>query len=250
MLILLSLIINNMNKFNPLLFTLFSILFANHIIAQEVIDIVDPYEMKVSRSPQADTFYFTQKNSTPPTIYKLDTLRTYDVYLEERKTPFGTAYMCNGAEITKQKYEAYKRFWNTTGSCQPCLLYTFNDKEQLKYVAFQYENCLCGSYKEYYPEGTLKTEGQFKQNPSTSWENIKLKGICNIREGKWIYYTAQGDILKTETYQYGKLINSENGIINNNTTTNKNPQQSTDNTPKIRKKLFGKKITETDTSEQ
>ncbi|HOU47130.1 MAG TPA: hypothetical protein PLL99_04955, partial [Chitinophagales bacterium] len=59
--------------------------------AQDIIDIVDPYEMKVSRSPQADTFYFTQKNNPNQTISskKLDTLRTYDVYLEERLTPFG-----------------------------------------------------------------------------------------------------------------------------------------------------------------
>ena len=54
--------------------------------------------------------------------------------------------------------------------CQPCFVYTFNDKDELKYIAFQYEEFLCGSYKEYYPAGTLKTEGQFKQNPSAPGE--------------------------------------------------------------------------------
>lgn len=210
--------------------------------AQDIIDIVDPYEMKVSRSPQADTFYFTQKNNPNQTISpkKLDTLRTYDVYLEERLTPFGKAYMCNGAEVTKQKYMEYKRFWDAVGACQPCLLYTYNNKDELMHVAFQYEECLCGSYKEYYPAGTLKVEGQFKQNPSATWDNIRIKGVCNIREGKWTYYTEEGAVLKEETYLNGK-INSSNEILNSNSSFNQNTKTSTSSEKQNIRKIFSKK---------
>ena len=185
----------------------FSVCWANTMVAQEEIDIVDPYEMKVSRSKEADTFYFTQ-NASAVVKQKMDTLRTYDVFLEERLTPFGKAYMCNGIEVTKQKYLEYKRFWGASAACTPCTLYTYNDKNELKHVAYQYEECLCGSYKEYYADKTLKVEGQFKQNTTGNWENIKSKNICNIRDGVWIYYTETGVEEKRETYVNGKLSSS------------------------------------------
>lgn len=233
--------------------TLFTVLFfvsclstISHVVAQDVIDVVDPYEMKVSRSKDADTFYFSQKSVAPASVVnkKLDTLRTYDVYLEERITPFGKAYMCNGVEVTKQKYVEYKRFWDATGACQPCMLYTYNDKNQLKYVAYQYEECLCGSYKEYYAEGPLKVEGQFKQNTSGTWDNIRSKGICNIRDGKWTYYTPEGNVLKVETYLNGKLSETTSGMIIENTSPAKNAKSNTSSDTPGSKKIFKKKTSE------
>lgn len=188
------------------LFTIFYLLLTTHpAFSQDEIDIVDPYEIKVSRSKEADTFYFTQNATTIAVKGKLDTLRTYDVFLEERPTPFGTAYMCNGKEVTKQKFFEYKKFWNASGACTPCMLYTYDDKNQLKYNAFQYEDCLCGSYTEYYPEKIKKVEGQFKSNTTGNWQNIKGRNLCNIRDGIWTYYYENGVIEKTETYVDGKL---------------------------------------------
>ncbi|MBK9794122.1 MAG: hypothetical protein IPP60_13760 [Sphingobacteriales bacterium] len=155
---------NTQIKFSAFVLTLCFQLISTFVLAQDIIDIVDPYEMKVSRSKDADTFYFSQNATTALAAkQKLDTLRTYDVFLEERPTPFGTAYMCNGNEVTKQKYFEYKKFWNASGACKPCLLYTYDDKNKLKYTAFQYEDCLCGSYVAYYQDGTKKVEGQFKR---------------------------------------------------------------------------------------
>jgi hypothetical protein len=178
-------------------------------MAQGEIDIVDPYEMKVSRSKKADTFYFTEKSS-PVSKAKFDTLRSYDVYLEERPTPFGTAYMCNGKEVTKQKFAEYKLLWNASGACKPCLLYTYDDKDELKYAAYQYEDCLCGSYVEYYPDGARKLEGQFKENKTGDWNNMKARDLCNVREGKWTYYFQTGVTEKTEVYANGKLVSVTN----------------------------------------
>jgi antitoxin component YwqK of YwqJK toxin-antitoxin module len=176
---------------------------AVHCMAQDVIDVVDPYQMKVSRSRQADTFYFSQKNI--PQKAALDTLKTYDVFLEERPTPFGKAYMCNGREVTKQKFNDYKMLWNASLSCKPCMLYTYDDKDALKHIAYQYQDCLCGSFVEYYPRGAKKVVGQFKENTSGSWDNMKSRDLCNIRVGTWIYYYPTGMVEKTEVYADGKL---------------------------------------------
>ena len=182
--------------------------------SQGEIDIVDPYQMNVSRSKDADTFYFTQnKISNIETKKKLDTLRSYDVFLEERMTPFGIAYMCNGAEITKKKYLEYKQFWNATGACKPCLLYTYDDKDQLKYVAYQYQDCLCGSYTEYYKDGKLKVEGQFLNVASGNLENINERKVCNKRDGNWTYYLPNGVVEKTEIYASGILKNTTTPAI-------------------------------------
>lgn len=187
-------------------FTAYCLLHTFYSYSQDEIDIVDPYQMKVSRSKEADTFYFTQ-NSTNTIINKnkLDTLRSYDVFLEERITPFGIAYMCNGVEITKKKYTEYKQFWNAAGACKPCLLYTYDDKEQLKYVAYQYQDCLCGSYTEYFKDGKLKVEGQFLKVSTDNWQTVNDRKSCNKRDGIWTYYLPNGVTEKTETYVSGIL---------------------------------------------
>ncbi len=172
--------------------------------AQEALDIVNPYEIKANRSKQADTFYFSE-NAVLSNKAKLDTLRTYDVFLEIRKTPFGDAYMCNGNEISRQKYEDYKLFWNSTAGCKPCILYTYNDKEEIKFITFQYKDCLCGSYTEYYPNGQIKVKGQFKENNSSDWLNMRNRGLCNIRVGNWMYYYESGVVQKSEMYEEGRL---------------------------------------------
>lgn len=200
-------------SFPVFLFLVQALCFSLHGAAQEVIDIVDPYEMKASRSKQADTFYFTQHTAALSKA-GVDTLRTYDVFLEERPTPFGKAYMCNGREVTKKKYDEYKLFWNASGACKPCLLYTYDDQDKLKYVAYQYEDCLCGSYTEFYPEGGKKVEGQFRPNTSGSWLNMKGRDLCNKRDGVWTYYDNNGLITKTETYVDGKLKSVSEPTLN------------------------------------
>lgn len=208
-------------------FLLLILLSVNTIFAQDEIDIVDPYEMKVSRSKEADTFYFTQKNIDINNKAKLDTLRSYDVFLEERPTPFGTAYMCNGKEVTKQQYLNYKKLWNAYGACTPCLLYTYDDKDELKYTAYQYEDCLCGEYKEYYKDKKIKLVGQFKQNTTANWDNYKMRNICNIRDGLWTYYFEDGSVQKTELYEDGRLKESKQPFVNTVSTSNNN--QSSEN---------------------
>lgn len=221
-------------------FTAYCLIHTLFSFSQDELDIIDPYQIKVSRSKEADTFYFTQNKIAINfnEKKKLDTLRSYDVFLEERQTPFGTAYICNGNEVTKKKYLEFKRFWNAAGACKPCLLYTYNDKDQLKYVAFQYQDCLCGEYKEYYPEGNLKVEGQFKIIQSNNYENLNIRNQCNVREGIWTYYFENGVTEKTETYVDGKLKDSITNSNQNNKSSDVDEDIENNNSSK--KGLFKK----------
>ncbi len=221
------------------LFFFFYYILMSSIRAQSIIDIVDPYEMKVARSASADTFYITPSNKQVISNLKQDTLRTYDVFLEERPTPFGIAYICNGNEVTKQKYLEYKKFWNAMDACTPCLLYTYDDKSQLKYTAYQYKNCMCGEYKEYYPEKVLKVEGQFKQNTIGNWDVFKKNNFCNIRNGVWTYYYEDGTVEKTEVYVDGKL--KESKLLNNSTNPSSSNQETEDKPTKSKFNIFKRK---------
>ena len=68
------------NPFRKLLYSCFityCLLHTVYSFSQDELDIVDPYQMKVSRSKEADTFYFTQnKIANIETKNKLDTLRS------------------------------------------------------------------------------------------------------------------------------------------------------------------------------
>lgn len=207
------------------IFVLFIILLSsNRLSAQDIIDVVDPYEMKISRSKTADTFYFSQNNVNQ--LKKIDTLRTYDVYLEERLTPFGIAYMCNGNEVTKSKYFEYKRFWDASGACVPCLLYTYGADDKLKHVTFQYEDCLCGSYKSYHENEMLKVEGQFRENQDGNWKNMQFNRQCNIRIGKWTYYTETGVVEKIENYNSDGVLMDTKMIPQNSNSSSKSKKNT------------------------
>lgn len=138
-----------------------------------------------------------------------DSLRTYNVNLSDMMTTFGRKYMANGKEITKEQYEKYKEHWDISEKCRPCRLHTYNENGILQNVALQYTDCLVGSYKEYYPDGKLKVEGQFRSNTSSDWSNLRMRNLCSVKEGEWKYYETSGKLVLVEFYELGKLVNQE-----------------------------------------
>lgn len=174
------------------------------LVAQDDLDI----ETLDIRNQKKD---FTYNNAANIELKKLDTLRTYNVDLYETNTPFGIKYTVNGKEITKQKYLDYKKYWNTVDACQPCLLHTYDAADDIMYIAYQYENCLCGKYISYYKGGSKKVEGNFMTNPSNNWENYKNEQFCNRKQGIWKYFLANGNVEKIEEYQNGVLVKVEKG---------------------------------------
>lgn len=246
------------NKIFAFYFCVVAFCISQHIgHAQNSIDIVDPYQIKVDAAQQAnkaDTFYFIYQGTK--LNRKLDTLRTYDVFLEERLTPYGIAYMCNGKEVGKDRYYEMRRFWRANGACLPCLLYTYDANDNLKYQAFQYEDCMCGEYKEFYEDGRKKTEGQFRPNTSGNWEADRLNGKCNIRVGKWTYFTPEQNTEKIEIYNdEGKLIDikyaqsSINPKLNNKNSNDEQQEEADGNEKKSVFKKLKNKIKQQDLEE-
>lgn len=140
---------------------------------------------------------------------RLDTISTYDVNLSDYMTTNGRVYMANGKVISKEKFLFYKDNWEKAQQCQPCEVYTYNDQNQLKHVATQFGECLVGPFKEYYSDGKLKVEGDFKPNSSSDWSNLRLRGMCSVREGDWKYYNTSGKLETIETYQNGKMVDRQ-----------------------------------------
>lgn len=140
---------------------------------------------------------------------RIDTISTYDVNLSDYMTTNGRVYLANGKVISKEKYLFYKDNWERVQNCQPCEVYTYNDRNQLKHVAIQYGECLVGPFKEYYSDGKIKVEGSFRENPSSDWSNLRLRGLCSVRDGEWKYYSTSGKLEAIENYQNGKMISRE-----------------------------------------
>ncbi len=140
---------------------------------------------------------------------KYDSVSTYDVNLSSYMTTNGRVYTANGRVITKSKYDFYKQHWESAQNCRPCEVYTYDEQNRLKHIAIQYEDCLIGGFKEFYPSETVKVEGNFR-HPGQDWSNLKLRGLCSTREGEWKYYSSEGRLVTIETYENGKVVSSEN----------------------------------------
>lgn len=151
----------------------------------------------------------TDKEVCAQDFTRFDTISTYDVNLTDYLTTNGRVYLANGKVITKEKHDFYKNNWEHTQKCQPCEVYTYNEHDQLKHVAVQYGECLLGPFKEYYADGKIKVEGNFKSNPGNDWSALRARGLCSVREGVWNYYSVHGKLESVETYQNGRMINRE-----------------------------------------
>lgn len=146
-----------------------------------------------------------------PTTYAqtFDTLKTYDVFLEQVKTNWGMDYKVNGKSVSVEKYNYYKMHWNAAYACKPCYLATMDAEDHVLHFALQYQNCLVGVYREFYPEGGIKVEGQYKTDSTGNFDAFLKQGNCNLRTGKWTYYGEQGSKTKSEIYDNGKLVKVE-----------------------------------------
>lgn len=153
---------------------------------------------------------FTHNRLIAQDYTRFDTISTYDVNLTDYLTTNGRVYLANGKVISKEKHDFYKSNWERLQNCQPCEVYTYNEHDQLKHVAIQFGECLVGPFREYYSDGKVKVEGNFKSNTGNDWStSLRLRGLCSVREGVWNYYSPQGKLESVETYQNGKMVNRE-----------------------------------------
>lgn len=148
---------------------------------------------------------FGQTDSSRIFYPHLDTLIIYDVSLKAETGPGYARYFVNGEEVRKIIYDSYKKFWDNIGKCKPCFLRTYNTDDILVREGVQFMDCGVGSFREYYPSGVTKIIGSYKINKTGNWEQLFQKGYCRM-VGKWTYYGPAGNVLKTEDYIDGQLV--------------------------------------------
>ena len=120
----------------------------------------------------------------------------HSFYDNGKYSEFG--YYSQGRKVNNWKY------WNETG--------------YLVEEANYHEGELIDGFLEYYPNGTLKSKGSYIQiSDSTEVTSIDVltgeetiyssfSDIVPAKNGKWLYYSSDGKLTKTEIYIKGKLI--------------------------------------------
>lgn len=153
--------------------------------------------------------FLAAQNVLAQDVSSPDTIVTYDVNLDAGMTTLGKQYRANGQVISKEKYDMYKLHWENSLKCAPCILKTLDASGHPKSEAYSYMDCFIGYYKEFYPDGKIKVEGQFLNFETSSDRSQYENRKCNIRTGQWIYYGANGNKELIENYENGVLISSE-----------------------------------------
>jgi antitoxin component YwqK of YwqJK toxin-antitoxin module len=86
--------------------------------------------------------------------------------------------------------------------CTPCILKTYDKKNNLIFEAVQQSDCPIGWFKKYDRKGNLITTGSYL--PTLSETN--KTGKCSIEHGQWIYMNWRGDTSYVEIWDSGQFI--------------------------------------------
>lgn len=143
---------------------------------------------------------------TPSVYGKLDTLEIFAAMLSESHGPDGSKYYVNGEQVRKIIYDDKRKLFDNLLKCKPCYLITLDVDLKPILAAVSYVECMVGSWIEYYKNGHVKSIGQFKENPTGNWSNLKARGYCSVRVGEWKYFDMNGRLIKVEHYNDGVLV--------------------------------------------
>lgn len=148
---------------------------------------------------------FCQKDTS--TIYKkLKTRKFYSVSLLSMETEGNTIYKVNGNIVSKPVYDKYKSTWKNMERCCPCILESYDENDALLSEAVSCSDCGVGFFKEFYPNGTIRLSGKYKENSSRIWINLWERGFCSVPDGQWTYFAENGDTLYSEFWNDGNFI--------------------------------------------
>jgi antitoxin component YwqK of YwqJK toxin-antitoxin module len=103
-------------------------------------------------------------------------------------------------------YEKYKNTWADMEKCCPCILQSYDENDVLLREKVACTDCGVGAFKEFYPNGQVKIDGQYKENNSGRWDSIYYRSYCNVEAGSWKYYNETGGLLYTEDWENGEFV--------------------------------------------
>lgn len=141
------------------------------------------------------------------TVYKdLEVVKFYSVSMSSSRDGGRSTYTVNNKRVSKSVYDKYHDTWDDMSSCCPCILKSYDENDVLLSEAVSCTDCAVGYYKEFYPNGRLKLQGQFKENPTDDWDDIYRRGYCSVMDGKWFFYNGRGEIDYIELWDEGEFI--------------------------------------------
>lgn len=153
------------------------------------------------------TSHASSQSTPAKSVYgRLDTIIEYDYKQRAAIKPSSEGHYMNGtltSDIASSNAEVSRKEF---ANCKPCVVKTYNKDEVLVRIAVQYSDCPAGDYIDYYPNGKIKTRGQFRSNPSGDWKTFIKQGHCGEKEGRWLYYGIYGNVLKLEDYRNDTLV--------------------------------------------
>lgn len=107
-----------------------------------------------------------------------------EVYLNGEKNGAAKVYYSNG-QVAEEK------IWKNGQLEGPCKKYFLSG--QIKYSGAYLKNKVEGKVIYYYASGKIDAEGLY---------------VNDLKNGPWKYYKEDGTLLRTDTYKYGKMIES------------------------------------------
>ncbi len=149
---------------------------------------------------------YSQNDSSIENYANFRVQKYYQVNLKETQKGKKSKYFVNDRRISKSEFEKFNSDKDRIGNCIPCIVERYNENDILIKQAYQYTDCYIGFYKEFYPNGKIKKEGQFKENLTEDWEDLSERGLCSKKTGKWIFYSENGDTLYSEFWGNGEFI--------------------------------------------
>src|SRR2546423_137079 len=82
----------------------------------------------------------------------------------------------------------------------------YDKDNHLLFEALKYNSCFIGAYINYWENGKPKTSGQYLENPSTGWADLRKRGLCSVMDGEWKNFDASGKLKTTVLYEKGKIV--------------------------------------------
>lgn len=126
-------------------------------------------------------------------------LEVKKVYITSESNPnTNTRHSVIRNPLTMHELYNLQSAWGKIDTCCPCILQFIDENNILRMDAIVCDGSIAGSFTEYYPNGKIKLQGNYKENQTDIWDFLLETGKCCYPDGIWTYFNENGDTLYAE----------------------------------------------------
>jgi hypothetical protein len=111
--------------------------------------------------------------------------------------------------MSRSESQRYQEEQADLSNCLPCIVQYMDRNDNIFLEGIFYTDACVGWFKEYYPNGKLKLQGQYTENTSGNWNTVFAEGNIHKQNGQWIYYDESGAFHHVEYWNNGEFIKQE-----------------------------------------